>query len=240
MLFKILMLLNSKNIKKNAIVFRMEGILVPYPSGQKLDNKSMPFLEKLKELQDNNLLALFLVTGYHKKTAVEKIKEFSLEKYFLPENTFFVTNDYIGQKQEFDHKLHKEKLEQNKDYVDGFFKQKVLQDLVKEKGISKEKILFVGKDIFMDAFYTHRFSGVDFVLVKELLSYKNEPLEEQIKGLNYVSLEFDSFKPALLGKLPEQDFKFLEAKIFNELKKKLLKDQLNQIKMKMVEKKQKQ
>jgi len=91
-------------------------------------------------------------------------------------------------------------------------------DLIAEGKISRDETVLICHDIWFDAFYTTRFSGVDFVIVRNSLSERNRLMAAEIKGINYVKLKETDFTKLILGKFPKADIRFLENYIFNKLK----------------------
>ncbi len=85
-----------------------------------------------------------------------------------------------------------------------------------------ENSVLFGHDLCFDGFYTARFSKVDFVLVKEALSDRDNPIPEKINGLNYISITDADLKNVMLWTFPKADLRYLENYTFNKLKQELI------------------
>ncbi len=134
----------------------------------------------------------------------------------------FVSQEYMDFKEEMDREIYFAELKKNPDFKDEFFKQKALEKLAADLNVSPEKIGFVGHDLFFDAFYSDRFSKIDFVLVKEALANQNEKQKSPVKGLNYIALDWKDIRNVLLGKLPKTDSQQLKNFIGFYLQQKLV------------------
>ncbi|HZX20083.1 MAG TPA: hypothetical protein VFF13_03655 [archaeon] len=225
------MKLDEKNIVKKNIFFVPNDILIMGAVNDSISKKkTSKLLGFLKGLQEKKLVELFLIFGLHDERAKQKIKENSFKDFFKKENIFVVTDEYINSKEEIDKARHLEQLEMDPNFLDEYFKQHVLMNLFKEGKVSKENSVLIAHDVFFDGFYSMRFSNADFVLVKESLSDRNNPLPAQISGLNYIDLSEADFKRILMWKFPTPDLRFLETYVFNKLKEELLtKENMNQI-----------
>ncbi|MFH1390977.1 MAG: hypothetical protein ABIH20_01565 [Candidatus Diapherotrites archaeon] len=211
--------LNERAIIRKNIFFSIEDVLVSGPVNKKLSKFKVNKLFKfLKPLEKDGLISLYLLVGQDEKNAIKKIKEFGVDKFFRKENMFFVTHEYIKGKEEIDRERHLANLDKDPDFVDEFFKQRVLMDFVAEGKITRENTALICHDIWLDGFYCMRFSGMDFFILNESISERNQPLPEKINGLNYIKLNEADFKKILTDKFPEQDLRFLETYIFNKLK----------------------
>ncbi|MCR4335384.1 MAG: hypothetical protein NUV57_02495 [archaeon] len=211
--------LNERTIVRKNLFFSLPDVLVSGIVNPKLSKlKVSKLFSFLKPLEEQGLISLYLIVGQDEKTAVKKINEFGIDKFFRKENMFFVTPGYIKEKEEIDRERHLANLDKDAGFVDEFFKQRVLMDLVAEGKITREDSALICHDIWFDGFYCMRFSGVDFFIVNESISERNNPLPEKITGLNYVKLNDSDFKKILADKFPRSDLRFLETYIFNKLK----------------------
>ncbi len=217
-----LMKISAKGAKIRRIFFILDDVLVPGPVNPSLSGEKVnALLAFLFGLQERGIVQLYILAGNTREKAEEKISKAGLGKFFRPENIFFVTLDYINSKEEFDRARHLASLEKDPDFVDEFFKQKILTDLVTSGQIMREESVLVGHDLWLDAFYTSRFSGLNFVLVQESLSERHVPIKEKIRWLNTIELSEPDFRKIILGKMPQQGLKLLESRIFNRMKKEL-------------------
>tara|TARA_Y100000310_G_C20703935_1_gene832862 strand:+ start:852 stop:1562 length:711 start_codon:yes stop_codon:yes gene_type:complete len=211
--------LNERTIIKNNIFFSLPDVLISGPVNKNLSKLKISKLFKfLKPLENDGLISLYLLVGQDEKKVIKKIKEHGIDKFFKKENMFFVTQEYIKEKEEIDRERHLANLDKDPDFVDEFFKQRMLMDFVAEGKITRENSALICHDIWFDGFYCMRFSGADFFIVNESVSERNQELPENIAGLNYVKLNDADFKKILTDKFPRPDLRFLETYIFNKLK----------------------
>ena len=213
------MAITDKNARKKKLFFVLADVLIPGPANPKLSRaKVKKLLSFLKKLQDKGIVELFLVTGFSGEKAKPLIEKSGLEKFFKKENIFFVTKKYIDSKEEIDRQRHLASLGSDQNFVDEFFKQSLLMDFFESGKILADETMLIGHDILVDAFYSARFSKVDFVLVRESLSERNKPMPAEIKGLNYVKLNESDFRKLIQGKFPANDTRFLENYVLNKMK----------------------
>ena len=212
-------------LKKKAIFLGLGDVLIPGDADKKVDEKKVKeILEKLQDLEKKNSITLFLITGLHEEVAVKKIKKSGIAKYFKKENIYYVTKDYIQQKHEIDRQRHLAQLDKDPEFNDRYFKQYIIKKIIDRGKIPKEEMLLIGHDIWTDAFYTMRFSGIDFALLKEGLSERGKKSSKIIKGLIYARRDWKNFHKLLLGRFKKPDYQFLENYIYSELKQQLFGD----------------
>lgn len=210
------------NLKKKAILFALEDVLIPGNVDKKVSREKVEqILGNLSDMEEKGLVRLFLITGLDKKVAVKKIQKYGLKKYFKKENIFYVTKEYISQKDKIDKKRYFDSLKEDPEFNDDYFKQYIINKIIDEGRIPKEEMLFVGHDLITDGFYTIRFSGIDFALLKESLSERNEKAKHKIKGLVYIKREWKDVRKALYAKLPEPDYRILDNHVFEQMKQRL-------------------
>ncbi len=218
------MKISAGNVKKKIFFFSLEGVLMPGNTGQRISlRKAASLLSFMASLEKQGLIQIFLVVGLQEEKAREKISASGTAKFFSPERIFFVTKEYIDSKGEIDRARHVASLESDPWFADEFFKQHILMQLIASGKILREETVLVGHDLWFDAFYTSRFSGVDFALIKESLSERNSPVSEKIQWLNCVRLSRKDFEKIILGKSGQNNVKLLEARVFEAMGKELLK-----------------
>ena len=211
-------LLKNNVVKKN-FFFCLDDILLFKEGNKKVTEKEViDLLSFMQGLEKEGFVELFLLAGLQEEKAEEKIKNHSLDQFFKKENIFHVNKEYVESKEELDKERHLAQLEKDPFFDDKFFKQTVLMNLLKENKITNENTALICHDIWFDAFYSIKFSGVDFFLVEKNLSERNHLIPEKINGLNYIDFKESDFKKIILGKFPKQDILFLETYIFNKLK----------------------
>jgi hypothetical protein len=195
----------------------MEGVLLQYLSYQPNERIVHSFIEDLAEYCRKNSVELFLVSGYYEKVAKKKLNENSFNKYFDENHFLFVNDYYISSKAEADKDLHKFNLETNPEFNDSYFKQIIIQDILKQKKLSHECALLLGNDIWLDGYYTIRFSKIDFAIFEENILDRGKPVNN-INGLAYFSLDFDSVEQ-LIESFPLTNHSSLDKHVFESMKK---------------------
>ena len=223
--------LTKENVAKKNLFISPEDILIKGVVNKEIDKeKTNVIMNYLKGMQENGLINLYMITGFHEEKAKKLIEENNLYEFFKKENSFYVTKDYIHGKEEIDKQRHLQSLEQDPYFVDEYFKQKILIDFFEKGTLKKEETVLVGHDIWFDGFYSMRFSKVDFMLIEKSLSDRNRPIPEKIQGLNYMDFSQADLKKLILGKFPQADLRYLETYTFAVLKEQLFpKGELNKI-----------
>ena len=179
--------LTRENVSKKNIFITPEDILIRGAVNPEIDKeKTETIMGYLKEMQDKKWINLFLVTGLHEEKAKKILEENNIYKFFKKENCFYVTKDYIHSKEEIDKQRHLQSLDEDPDFVDEYFKQKILMDFFEKGTLNKDETVLISHDIWFDGFYSMRFSKVDFILIEKSLSDRNRPIPEKIQGLNYM------------------------------------------------------
>jgi hypothetical protein len=227
----------EKEITKKNIFFSFENVLLPNNTQSK---RAIEVLDFLSEFSNKNKIKIYLITGLSKEKAKQKIDSLGLKKYFDDNSIFYANDDYINSKSEEDKTRHVQNLEKNPEFVDHYLKQHVLLLLIKKGEIKKQDSILIGNDILFDGFYTARFSGIDFALVKELLTNRGEPTNTKPNGINYISLTTSDFEKIIYGQLPKQNIQELEKTVFDDLSKQLVGSQFkNAIKKNILERQKK-
>jgi hypothetical protein len=198
-------------------LIEMEGVLLAH-DGYSPDKKRVEsFLKKLSNYTKKEKIKLYLLSGYHEKVAKKKFDESNLKKYFNKEYFFYVDEEYISKKADVDKKIHIDALQTDPMFVDSYFKQVAMQKIVDEQSIPKEEILLLCNDIWVDAYYTTRFTKVNFALFEENILERGNKTE-RVSGLAYFSFEFNSVKQ-LIEDFPKVDLGPLGKFIFNIMQK---------------------
>ena len=215
-------LIPEQQLKKHALVFCLDNVLIPGDIAQKINrNEIEEILQNLREMELRyKNFRVFAVSGAKAREAKGIIAENGLNAYFDDANIFGVTQSYIDSKEAIDKERYKIELQKNPRFRDEFFKQYAIdKEIIEKRGIPRENILLICHDLLTDAFYTLRFSQVDFALVKDALSYRHLPIKEMIKGLVYLNMGWKDFKKLLLGKSKKGNTKFLESYVYSRLQK---------------------
>lgn len=214
--------LNEQNLKKKIVAFDLEDILISGQIAKGINaQKARDLLSNLSTLEKKiSGFGLFLVSGFSAAAGKKKLAESGLEKFFKPENVFFVGQGYVDSMEEFDRQRYLRGIGNNGLFQDEYFKQKALQKISEAR--NKDEIVFACHDLLSDAYYSQRFSGVDAALVKGALSLKHVRVDKILKGLLYVNLNWADFKKLLLGKKHKPNYSVLKKFIENYLQRELI------------------
>jgi len=207
---------------KKLCFIEMEGVLSPYLAYEPNGRRVRSFLEDLVNYCREHKIELFLISGHHENVAKKKMCDNSFHDFF-DENHFLCVNDsYISKKGESDQKLHKDNLAKDPGFNDSYFKQVIIQDILKQKNLLPKDALLLSDDIWVDGYYTTRFSKIDFAIFEGNVLDRGKPVE-RINGLAYFSLDIDSVKQ-LLEKFPLTNNSSLDRHVFESMKKVLVGD----------------
>jgi hypothetical protein len=215
---------NESDLKKKVVFFGFEDVLVPGKVEKNIDSKKVTeILTNLQELKKSvPAFHFYLMTGHRQEQAEKKLKEFGLDKFFKKENTLFVTDDYVEDKAKVDRERYAENLAKDPKFKDEYFKQVTINELKKELGVSEEEMVLICHELVSEAFYTMRFSKIDFAVIESAQSYLNKKFDEKIKGLTYIKREWPDIKKILLGEKGKPDLTAFEKLIFKKLKESLM------------------
>lgn len=207
---------------KRVCFLKFEGIL-ENKDGYVVDKKNVKiFLSALKSYCEKNNIKLVLVSGFYKDVAKKKFNSSVVKEFFSNKNFFCVDDEYISNKADADEKIYLEKLEKDKEFNDSYFLQVIIQKFLKENNFeSKDAILFC-EDIWVDAYYTTRFSKIDFALFENNLRDRGKKTD-RISGLAYFNLDFNSVK-ILIENFSKTDLSLLDKFVFTKMQETLLKD----------------
>jgi len=145
----------------------MEGILLSHKDYSPNPKRVSAFVKKLTGFCKKENIDLYLLSGFHEIIAKKEFKKSGFEKYFDKGHFLFVDEEYISNKADIDEKIHRESLEKDPEFVDSYFKQIVIQKIIEKDSVPNESVLLLCNDIWVDAYYTTRFSKVDFALFEE-------------------------------------------------------------------------
>jgi len=200
----------------------MEGVISKYNHYSPNQVKVKDFLEKLSSFCKQNGIELYLISGHHETVAKKKFCENKFNEYFDEAHFLCVTNQYISNKADVDQKLHKENLAKDPEYNDSFFKQVIIQNILKIKDVNERDALLLSNDVWVDGYYTMRFSRIDFAIFEDNITDRGKSIE-RISGLAYFNLDFDSAK-ILLDNFPTTNTIALDKYVFEVMKSVLVGD----------------
>jgi hypothetical protein len=205
---------------KTICFIEMEGILLDDNEYKADIEKTKDFSEKLINYFKENNIEFYLLSGHHEKIAKEKFENSYLKDLIPIERFIFVDDNYIQKKEEQDKQMHLENLEKDENYKDSYFKQVFIQEQLLKKNIDKKNAVLLCKDIWVDGYYTSRFSKIDFALFKNNLLNKGVKTQ-LVSGLIYYDLDIFQVKE-LIENFPVIQTYQLEKIVNEEIRKKLL------------------
>jgi hypothetical protein len=209
-------------LNKNTLFFSLDAVLFNAINKEK-KKKIFELFDKLNFLLESNELQLIFISGLEEKNLRERFSLDFFEK-LSKAKFFFVSKEYIESKAEIEKQAYFNALAKDPFFRDDYFKQLLMQEFIQKNNIQKEKAVFVCHDILTEAYYSLLFSNIDFVLIKNALTFRNQKIDALIDGINFINLNWHDMKKVLLGKLPKQNTKALESFVLNRLKKELFPD----------------
>jgi hypothetical protein len=211
---------------KNVCFIEMEGVLSSL--GEYVANKEKvnSFLKELVSFSKKNKIELFLVSGHHEKIAKPILHKNEFTNFFDEKHFLCVDESYINKKESTDKELHENNLKKDPNFLDNYFKQVVIQQILKEKDLNERDALLLGDDIWTDGYYTTRFSKIDFAIFEDNVNDRGKRVD-RINGLTYFNLDFSSVKQ-LLESFPKVDYSALDKYVFEVMKKVLVGDSVQE------------
>lgn len=213
----------DSNLAKKCLIFGFEDVLIPgnIDKNVKMKNVSeiLKNLKKIEELFPR--FRFFAATGYSADEALKRIEKYKLREFFPEDRIFFVNKEYLAGREEIDRKLYEQKITENKEFKDEYFKQVTIQAIQEKFGYTPEEMVFIGHDLWTEGYYTFRFSKIDFALLKNSHSCLGECKNEEIKNLTYIDRTWGDLEKLIKGEFPKPDYALLEKFVFSKMKEKL-------------------
>lgn len=172
--------------------------------------KSLTFFKQFKENLSSKI-NLFLVSGNLKEDVFSLIKKQKLDFIFNEENVYFVSENYLNSLNEIDRKIRCEKYKLNKNYFDEYFKVYFLNNI--RKDLNNNDTLFIGKDIWNDAYYLTEHTKVNVLLVKDFLSFNKKEYKKELKTLHTIDFDFNKLNDFLSS---NKEFNYSTLKSFSK------------------------
>jgi len=166
--------------------------------------------EVFKYLKENNV-SFYFISGFSEDFGRRFVKENNLETIFSKENIFFVNNEYLSSLSDIDREIRSEKYEKSKAYADEYFKIYFLNKIKPE--INNENTLFIGRDVWSDAYYLSEYTKVNVCLLKPFITFNKENHLTDLKTIHTLDLNIDNFKEFLNNK---QVFDYAKLKSFGK------------------------
>lgn len=209
---------------KRICFIEMEGILTSFGDYSPDAKKVADFLTKLTSFSKKNKIELYLLSAYHESVAKPIYSEAKLSKFFDKEHCLFVHDDYIQSKAEVDKKIHLDNLAKDKNYGDTYAKQVLISELLNKKDMSMGDALLLADDVWVDGYYSIRFSKIDFAIFENNILDRGKPIQ-RFSGLAYFNFDFDSVKQ-LIENFPVVNTAALEKYVFEVMKAALVGDKV--------------
>ncbi|MFA5746146.1 MAG: hypothetical protein WCX82_03785 [archaeon] len=184
---------------KTKIGFGLFDVLIKGKMNHKPDTS---FMSELVDYAKENKKELFLITGLDEEKGEKIIQEQGINSYFDSKSIHHIKEDYYSTLSDIDRELKKEAKEKDPDYADEYYKVYFFNNLFK---YPKEEALFIGHDIWVDAYYLHKYSNINSILLKETLSNNHAPNITEIKDLNIIEPTFEDIKNYIINK---KEFKY--------------------------------
>ncbi|MDD3086119.1 MAG: hypothetical protein WC290_02660 [archaeon] len=207
---------------KKVCFLEFEGVIASFKNYSPVGERINSFLKELTGFCKENNIELFLVCGYYEGVAKKKFLDNGFNSFFDETHFVFVDDYYINNKKEEDKNLHLDNLKKDSEFNDSFFKQVLIQRILREKNLVESDALLLCNDIWVDGYYTTRFSKIDFALFKNNLTDRGNKVE-LINGLVYFDLDFSSVRGLLID-FPKLDFSSLDKYVFEVMKSVLVED----------------
>ncbi len=220
--------LETNKLVKTALFLGVEDVLVPGKVDKKVDNQAVKeILKNLVLLEKNEpKFRFFILTGYNQKTGSELLEKYGLSSFCSEKNCFFVNPEYLASKEKMDREIYEAELKKDSLFKDEYFKQITVNQLSEKNGIPKKTMVMIGHDLFFGAFYTNRFSGIDFALIRSAVSMRGQKFEQPlVKGLTYINRAWPDIRKLLTGQFPPADYAPLKNTIQSLLARELVNSQ---------------
>jgi len=196
------------------LIFGFYDVLV---KGHWYKDMQISYLEELSKFCKDNHINLYLVTGLRKEIAEPIIKENNLTNYFSEDNISYVDDAYLNTLSEDDRALKNKKFLENSNAEDDYHKIY----FIKKNNLDSPGSLFIGHDVWTDAFYVRRYTQTNVVLLKDTLSNNHKPFIEEIKHLHVITPEYELFK-SYLTEPKEFNYNYLNSYATKALQRNLI------------------
>ncbi len=185
----------------------------------KLDKKpDTLFMSELVDFSKDNNIDLFLITGLDKENGQKLVKEHGIDSYFDNNKIYHIEQSYSDSLSEIDKEIKEQAREKDPNYCDEYYKVYFFNNLYKQ---AKENTLFLGHDIWTDAYYLSKYANIDVILLKDTLSNNHSPHLIEIKDLHIIGPTFEVIKEHL-----EKEKKFNFEPLNNYANKQLYKEMI--------------
>lgn len=199
------------------LVFGLFDVLVNNKINVTIDNG---YLKKLRIFCETRKVNLYLVTGQKEEDVTSILKENNLFDIFKKENIIYVDDKYLSTLGELDIQLRKEKADKDSNYYDQYLK---IHFLKSNSILNSEYTVYVGHDIWYDAYYVSKYTKANVILLTTTLSYHQKLHTSNLKTLPTINPNLDEFKNLILNKIVF-DYSALHSFAQNTLYSKMIGD----------------
>jgi formylmethanofuran dehydrogenase subunit D len=176
---------------KTHLVFGLYDILLKGKHDKKPDTI---FMSELVDFANENNKELYLITGLDREKGETLVKNNGLDAYFKEENICYIEKEYYETLSNVDKELKEKAKEEDPYYSDDYYKVHFFNKIYKGP---KDKTLFIGHDVWTDAYYLSKYSDVDVVLLKDTLANNSLPHIIEIKDLHVIEPKIETIKEYL-------------------------------------------
>lgn len=149
------------------------------------------FMSELVDYAKQNNKVLFLITGLDKEKGQELIRLNGIDAYFPENKIYHIDDKYYDTLSPIDKELKEDAKSKDSNYCDEYYKVYFFNNLYAGP---KKETLFVGHDIWTDAYYLSKYSEIDVVLFKDTLTNNSAPNLSNIKDLQIIDSNFEIIK----------------------------------------------
>ena len=217
--------IRQEQLRKTCLFFCLDDVLVPGQVVRKVDSGAVEeILSNLTTLEMGFDFEKHLLISSSQDKSMERLEASGLAGYFQQTNIHSVTGSYVQGMQELDRKRYLEALEKDPAFKDEYFKQVAIQNHLVVSGIPAEKMALIGHDLWTDGYYTRLVSRIDFALLKDAVSERNQKPLQMIKGLTYIKRDWKDVWKLILGKLPAPSYGAFDTFCYARMRKQLIGD----------------
>ncbi|HIH16260.1 MAG TPA: hypothetical protein HA252_02545 [Candidatus Diapherotrites archaeon] len=221
--------IRQEQLKKTCLFFCLGDVLVPGQVQSKADafGKVREILENLSHLEDAFDFEKHLLVSSSQTRALERLQAASgVSGHFRQARIHSVTGSYVEGMEKLDRQRYLTQLEKDPEFKDEYFKQVAITNYATVSGIPRERMVLIGHDLWTDGYYTRLVSKIDFALVKDSLSERNQPPQEMIGGLTYLKRAWPDVWKLVLGKFPAPRYGAFDAFCYGRMRKQLIGDKI--------------
>ena len=176
---------------KSHIGFGLYDILVKGKLERKPDTS---FMSELVDYSKDKKIELFLISGLDKDLGEKTVKEQGIDSYFSKDKIYHIDESYYNSLTEIDKELKEQAKLKEQNYSDEYYKVYFFNNLYTGP---KDKTVYVGHDIWTDAYYLSKYASIDIVLLRGTLTNNSAPNIIEIKDLQIIDSSFSEIKEYL-------------------------------------------